>query len=149
MNTCKNADLSKKHPKVDGKKLKITIVLPYFNEEIGLKLLENTKKELSAQNVQQKNIKIIRVAGALEIPFACQKIATKYKPDAIIALGIIIRGQTKHFDLVAENTYQGIMRVQLEQKIPIIFGVLTCENVKQAKERIKEFATSALIQTTI
>lgn len=142
---------------VSNDKLKIAIILPYFNEELGLELLENTKKELLNQKVKASNIKLVRVAGALEIPFACQKIAEKYKPNAIIALGIIVRGKTKHFDLVSENTYQGIMKVQLEKKIPIAFGVLTCENAKQAKERTsasglnkgKEAALAALIQTTI
>lgn len=148
---------NKKIPKIDGKKLKIAIILPYFNEELGLELLANTKETLLANNVQEKNIKLIRVSGALEIPFACLQAIEKHKPDAVIALGIIIRGQTKHFDLVAENAYSGIMKVQLDKKIPISFGVLTCENTKQVKERIskkelnkgREFATAALLQTTI
>ncbi|MDD3862135.1 MAG: 6,7-dimethyl-8-ribityllumazine synthase [Candidatus Gracilibacteria bacterium] len=146
-----------KTPEINGKKLKIAIILPYFNENLGLELLENTKTELIANNVNPKNIQIFRVAGCLEIPFACQKIIKKHHPNAIIALGIIIRGQTKHFDLVAEQTYQGIMRVQLEKNTPISFGVIACENEKQAIERVKnskmnkgkEFAKAVLIQTTI
>jgi 6,7-dimethyl-8-ribityllumazine synthase len=148
---------NKKIPKIDGKKLKIAIILPYFNEELGLELLANTKETLLSNNVQEKNIKITRVSGALEIPFACQKVIEKYKPNAVIALGIIIRGQTKHFDLVSENAYSGIMKVQLEKKVPISFGILTCENLKQVKDRVskkelnkgKEFALAALLQTTI
>lgn len=146
-----------KIPKINGEKLKIAIVLPYFNDELGLELFENTKDELLENNISAKNIKLIRVAGCLEIPFACQKIIEKYKPNAIIALGIIIRGETKHFDLVAETTHQGIMQVQLTKKTPISFGIIACENKKQAIERInnkkmnkgKEFALAALIQTTI
>jgi len=142
---------------LDGSKLKIAVILPYFNDELGLELFENTKKELLANNVKDKNIKLIRVAGCLEIPFACQKTIEKYHPSAIIALGVIIRGETKHFDLVAENTYEGIMEVQLKKKTPISFGIIACENEKQAIARIdknklnkgKDFAIAALIQTTI
>ncbi len=142
--------------KVDGKKLKIAVVLPYFNEELGLELFENVKKELIRNNVSEKNITLSRVAGALELPFACKKIALK-KPDAIIALGIVIRGETSHYDLVTETAHQGLMKVQLEEVIPIIFGILACENIKQVKDRIsskgldkgKEFAQAALIQTLI
>lgn len=146
-----------KIPKIEGSKLKIAVILPYFNDELGLELFENTKAELLNQNVTLKNIKLVRVAGCLEIPFACQKIIEKYKPNAVIALGIIIRGETKHFDLVAETSHQGIMKVQLDKKIPISFGIIACENKKQAIERVqknklnkgKEFAITALIQTTI
>ena len=142
--------------KVDGKKLKIAVVLPYFNEELGLELFKNVKKELIKNNVSEKNITLSRVAGALGLPFACKKISLK-KPDAIIALGIVIRGETSHYDLVTETAHQGLMKVQLEEVIPIIFGILACENLKQVKDRIsskgldkgKEFAQAALIQTLI
>lgn len=140
---------------INGKKLKIAIILPYFNEELGLELLNNTKEELISNQVQISNIKVFRVAGALEIPFACQKIAKKF--NAIIALGIVIRGETTHYKLVTETTHQGLMRVQLDTKIPIIFGILACENLEQVLKRIskkglnkgKEFAEAALIQTLI
>lgn len=138
--------------KVNGKDLKVAIVLPYFNESIGLELLKNAKEELLKNKVQEKNIEIIRTAGALEIPFTCQKIIQTKKPDAIIALGIIIKGKTSHYDLVAENTYRGIMEVQLKTDTPISFGILACENIKQAKERIKkgkQAAQAALVQATL
>ncbi len=143
-----------KFPKINGEKFKIAIVLPYFNETLGLELLKNTKKELLKNNVQEKNIQLYRVSGALEIPFICKKIIKKKKINAIIALGVIIRGETNHYELVTENTYKGIMQVQLEEEIPIIFGVLGCENIKQAEKRInekklnkgKEFANTALLQ---
>lgn len=146
-----------KKVKINGESLKITIILPYFNDKLGLKLLESAQKELLNNGVKEKNIKLIRVAGCLEIQFACQKIAEKYKPSAIIALGVIIRGETKHFDLVAENTYSGIMKVQLEKKIPVSFGIIACENEKQAMIRVdknklnkgKDFAIATLLQTTI
>ncbi len=143
--------------KIDGKRLKFAIILPYFNENLGLELYENAKKELLKNNVQEKNITLTRVAGSLELPLACQKIIQKQKPDAVIALGVIIRGETSHYDLVTENTYRGIMKVQLKTGTPISFGVLGCENLAQAKKRISttglnkgaDAAIAALIQTTI
>ena len=148
---------NKKLPKINGENLKITIILPYFNEDLGIELFNNTKNTLIDNKVKEENIKIIRVSGALEIPFACQNEINKYKPNAIIALGVIIRGETKHFELVSENTYSGIMKVQLDKNTPIIFGILTCENIEQAKNRIDkkrlnkghEFAMATLIQTTL
>jgi 6,7-dimethyl-8-ribityllumazine synthase len=146
-----------KIPKINGKKLKIAVILPYFNDKLGVELFKNTQTELLKQGVEKKNIRLVRVAGCLEIPFACQKVIEKYKPNTIIALGIIIRGETKHFDLVAETTHQGIMRVQLDKKTPISFGIIACENKKQAIERVsktklnkgKEFAIATLLQTII
>ena len=138
--------------KPNGKNLKIAIVLPYFNEKLGLELLKNAKEELLKNNVQEKNIAIIRVAGALEIPFACKKIIGKMKPDAIIALGVVIHGETSHFELVTNTTYQGLMKVQLDTGIPISFGILACENIGQAKKRInkgREAAQAALLQTLL
>jgi len=142
---------------INGKKLKIAIILPYFNETLGLALLENTIEELKRNKVEDKNMIIVRVAGALEIPLACKKIIKKEKLDAIIALGIVIKGETTHYDLVSSISYNGLMQVQLESEIPISFGILCCNNIEQVKERIdakrlnkgKEFAQSVLIQTVI
>lgn len=150
-------ELSTKNLKINGKKLKISIILPYFNDKIGLTLLNNTKKELLKNHVQEKNIEVVRVSGALEIPLACQKIIKKKKPSAIIALGVIIRGETSHYDLVTKTAYNGIMEIQLKHNTPIIFGVLTCETAAQAQKRAsenglnkgKQFAQSALLQSTL
>ncbi len=149
--------LNETNIKVDGSQLKITIILPFFNEKLGLELLENSKEELLKNNVQAENIQVIRVAGALEIPLACQKTIKNKNPDAIIALGVIIRGETSHYDLVTEESYRGIMQVQLETGTPISFGILGCENLQQAEDRIKkdklnkgkDAAIAALIQTTL
>lgn len=148
---------STKKIKINGKNLKIAIILPYFNEKIGLELKKNAKEELIKNGVEEKNITLVRVAGALEIPFACQKIIKKKKPDAIIALGVIIKGETSHYYMVCKNTYEGIMKVQLENSTPISFGVLTCETEEQAQKRAsknglnkgKDAALAALIQTSI
>lgn len=142
---------------IDGSNLKIAFVLPYFNEAMGLELLKNAKEELLNNQVIEENITVTRVAGALEIPFACQKIIENQKPDAVIALGIVIRGETSHYDLVTQNCHQGIMDVQLKSGTPISFGILACENTAQAKERIsktglnkgKDAAIAALIQALL
>lgn len=146
-----------KEIQIDGTKLKISIILPYFNEKMGMELLANTEEELMRNGVKAEHIDTIRVAGALEIPFAAQKIAETVKPDAIIALGIVIRGETTHYDHVVETTHQGLMKVQLDSKTPIAFGILACENQKQAQERVdknglnkgKGAAIAALIQTQL
>ncbi len=139
---------------INGEKLKIAIVLPYFNEKLGLEILKNTKEELLKNHVQEKNIKLFRCAGTLEIPFTCKKIIEKYKPNVVIALGIVIRGETPHFDLVTQTTYNAIMDLQIAKNTPISFGILACENEKQVKERVsknklnkgKEYAIAALLQ---
>lgn len=141
--------------KFDGSTYKIAIVLPYFNESLGLELLENTIAEL--KNHKVSDIEIVRVAGTLEIPYACQKTIQDRNPDAIIALGIIIRGETSHYELVTETSHQGLMNIQLKHNTPIIFGLLGCENLKQAKARVskdglnkgKDAAQAALIQLQI
>jgi len=150
-------ELDRKEVQIDGSSVKIGIIIPYFSESIGLELLENCKKELLNQNVPEENIIIKRVAGALETPYASMKLVEKESPDAIIALGAIIRGESSHYDLVTNKTYDGLMKIQLKYKTPIIFGILTCENEKQARERSsksglnkgKQYAQAALIQATL
>lgn len=144
-------------PKINGSKLKISIVLPYFHDQLGQQLLSNCLEELKVNQVSEKKIKVIRVAGAFEIPYACQITAKKDKPDAIIALGIIIKGATPHFELIAESCHQGLMQVQLTTGVPISAAVLTCNNLKQVQERVaknklnkgKEAAQAALIQSQL
>lgn len=134
---------------LNGKGLNIAIILPYFNDELGKKLLKETQEELTQQGA---SFSTTRVFGSMEIAYACKKIIETKKPDAVIALGIIIRGETKHFDLVNEITHQGIMKVQLELNTPIVFGILPCENENQAVQRLhkgKDFAKTAIIQANL
>lgn len=149
--------LNQNHIELNGQDLKIAIILPYFNDQLGQELLQNTIDELTNQKVLQKNIQVHRVSGSLELPFAAQKIITTQKPDAVIALGIVIEGKTKHFDLVVQTSHQGLMDVQLKHGTTIAFGILACKNEAQAIERVskdqlnkgKEFAQAALIQATL
>lgn len=141
---------------VNGENLKIGIILPYFNEEMGSELMQNTKEELIKNGVKEDDIKVVRVFGALEIPYAAQKL---FEQDiqAIISLGVVIEGETSHYDLVTNTCYQGLMSAQLGAGKPIIFGVLTCKTEQQAEERINkdklnkgaEFAVAAIIQANL
>ncbi len=120
-----------------AKGTKIGIVKSVYNPEITDALLKSCMDELAKSGVNGKNIKVIEVPGAFEIPYACQKMALEKKYDAIIALGAIIRGDTPHFKYIAKACANGIMDVSLKMNIPVIFGVLTTENIKQAKDRIR------------
>lgn len=126
------------------------IVYTSWNEEIVSSLLENTKKELLSLGVNENNISVVEIPGAFEIPLASKSLASSV--DAVIALGAIIKGDTPHFDFIASSCAQGIVQVSLEEKKPIIFGVLTTNNEEQALERSDanrenkgaEFARSAM-----
>ncbi len=132
------------------KMLRIAVILSRFNEELGEELQKNTLKQLKKLGV--KKFDLYDVPGALELPFAALKIAKKEKHDAIIALGVVIRGETKHFDLVCEQTYAGLMEINTDEDTPVIFGVLAVENKKQALDRVRadrmnkgaEFADAAV-----
>ncbi len=121
--------------KSSGKDIKIAIVLSLFNEFIGQKLLEGALSCLKENNVLDENIDIVKVPGAFEIPLTADKLASLKKYDAIICLGAVIRGDTPHFDYVAGAASSGILQVSLKYSLPVIFGVLTTNNIEQAVER--------------
>jgi 6,7-dimethyl-8-ribityllumazine synthase len=121
--------------KISGKDIKVAIVLSLFNEFIGQKLLEGALKSLKENGVNEKNIDIVKVPGAFEIPLAAEKLASLKKYDTILCLGAVIRGETPHFDYVAEAASTGILQVSLKYSLPIAFGVLTTNNIEQAVER--------------
>ena len=123
---------------LDGKKLSIGIVQARFNEGITNALYEACHAELLALGVQEKNIKRVTVPGALEVPIALQAMAEQDDFDALIALGCIIRGETYHFELVANESGAGITRVALDTHTPIANAILTTENVSQAVARQEE-----------
>lgn len=114
---------------------KYCIVIARFNEFIGSKLLSGAIDELTRHGVDENNIDVIWVPGAFEIPLITQKAAKSNKYDAIITLGAIIKGSTAHFDFVASELSKGIASVSLQYSVPVMFGVLTCDNLEQAIER--------------
>lgn len=137
---------------LDGSSIRVAVILPYFNDLLGNELYDNVEKELLKLKVPEKNITLVRVPGALETPLTAKKLALSKNHDVIIALGIIIRGETPHFEYVAQESIHGCMQVQLETMTPIISGILAVENEEQAKDRVsvdklnkgKEFAQTAI-----
>ncbi len=111
------------------------IVVARFNEFITSKLLSGALDELRRHGVSEDNIDVVWTPGSFEIPLVAQKCARTKKYDAIIALGAIIRGATAHFDYVSAELSKGIAKVSLDESLPVIFGVLTTENIEQAIER--------------
>ncbi|MCC7197020.1 6,7-dimethyl-8-ribityllumazine synthase [Candidatus Peregrinibacteria bacterium] len=131
-----NKDSSKKE--LNGKDLKISIVFSRFNDSLGNTLLQNTLETLNKLKVPTKNILVTRVPGALELPITAKLITKKQKPDAIIALGIVIKGDTSHYDHVCTETHRGLMNVSLETQTPVVFGVITAFTENQAVERVQK-----------
>uniref|UniRef100_UPI00402530AA 6,7-dimethyl-8-ribityllumazine synthase n=1 Tax=Candidatus Stercorousia sp. TaxID=3048886 RepID=UPI00402530AA len=114
---------------------KFCIIISRFNDFIGSKLLSGAIDELKRHGVSDENIDIVKVPGAFEIPLAAMKFAKTKKYNAIITLGAIIRGATTHYEHVSAELSKGIAQVSLQTEVPVIFGVLTTENIEQAIER--------------
>ena len=129
--------------KLDGKKLVIGIVQARFNEGITNALAAACLDELAALGVDEKNITHVRVPGALEVPCALQALADTEKFDALIALGCIIRGETYHFELVANESGAAVTRLALDYRMPIANAILTVENLAQAQARQTEKGSDA------
>lgn len=120
---------------LNGQDLRVGIVQARFNEEHCVALTTACIEELIKLGVTQADIKLVTVPGALEIPFALQKLAETGEFDGLVALGAIIRGETYHFELVSNESAAGITRICLESGLPIANGVLTCETDEQAHVR--------------
>jgi 6,7-dimethyl-8-ribityllumazine synthase len=114
---------------------RVEIVASRFNEFITTKLIEGAVDTLVRHGVQEEQIEIVWVPGAFEIPAVARRLAKKRKQDAIICLGCVIRGDTPHFDYIAAEASKGIASVGFESDIPVVFGVLTTDNIEQAIER--------------
>ena len=120
---------------LDGRKLYIGIVQARFNESITNALASACKAELAALGVADKHIEHVLVPGALEVPVALQALAERNQYDALIALGCIVRGETYHFELVANESGAGVSRIALDYKLPIANAIITTENMAQAVAR--------------
>ena len=115
---------------------RVAIVVARFNSFINENLVDGALDVLKRQGlVPDEQITLVRVPGAVEIPLAVKKLAKSGNVDAIIALGCVIRGDTYHFELVANENSKGMAQVMLEYEIPVAFGVLTTDNVEQAIQR--------------
>lgn len=114
---------------------KFCILVSRFNEFITSKLLSGAIDELKRHDVKEENITVVWAPGAFEIPLVAKKCAKTGKYDAIIALGAVIKGATSHYDYVCAEVSKGVSAVNLEIEVPVIFGVLTTDNIEQAIER--------------
>jgi 6,7-dimethyl-8-ribityllumazine synthase len=114
---------------------RFAVVAARFNEDITNRLLDGALTGLRERGVAEGAVTVVRVPGSFEIPLAAKELALTGKYDAIICLGCVIRGDTRHFELVADGCAAGIRDVSLECRVPVIFGVQAVENLEQALER--------------
>lgn len=131
---------------------RFAIIVARFNEYLTRQLLEGALDTLLSHGAREKDIQVVHVPGAFEIPLVAKKLARKKKTDAVITLAVIIRGQTKHFEQVAIQTARGLREVSLKSEVPVILGVIPAESVDDAIERVglkqmnkgREWALSAI-----
>ena len=121
--------------KVVAEGMKVGIVVARFNEFITSKLLSGAIDGLVRHDVNEDDVDVAWVPGAFEIPLVASKMAKSIKYDAVICLGAVIRGSTSHYDYVCNEVSKGIAAVSMENDIPVMFGVITTENIEQAIER--------------
>ena len=120
---------------MNGGSHRYAIVASRFNGFIVDRLIEGALDTLTRHGVSSDDVEIFKVPGGFELPLAADKVAERGQCDAIIALGAVIRGSTPHFDFVANEATKGLAQVSLDRKMPIAFGVLTCDTIEQAIER--------------
>lgn len=135
----------------DASNYKVGVVVAQFNKNFTSVMLNNCLVELKKYKIKEKNIKIIKVAGCVEIPVALQALAKTKKYNCLVALGAIIKGGTDHYHFVAKIVTDGILRAMLDYNLPIGFGVLTCVNTAQTKARLSigAQAAQAALQTAL
>ena len=121
--------------RLDAKGLRIALLASRFNETITKSLLEGALSALRRHGLDDASITVAWVPGAFELPMTAKRLADSGEFDAIVCLGAVIRGATTHYDYVCSQAAAGIARVSLDTGVPVIFGVLTTENIEQAIER--------------
>lgn len=119
----------------DGQGLRVGIVVSRFNDFFSERLLEGALDGLLRQGVADQDITVVKVPGAFEIPLAAQSLSVSGQLEAIICLGVVIRGETPHFEHVSAQVARGVASVNLKAGIPVIFGVVTADTLEQAVER--------------
>ncbi len=125
-------------PDLDGEGLHVGIVRARFNEEIGRTQLDACLQELARLGVDERDVMVVSVPGALEMGVSLAQMAETFEFDALIALGAVVRGETYHFEIVSNESASAISRISLETGIPVANGVLTTETMDQARERAQE-----------
>ena len=122
----------REEPVLDGLGLRVAVVCGRFNDHVTVRLLEGVRRGLAACKVDEADVTEVWVPGAFEIPLTAKVFAMSGTVDAVVCIGSVIRGDTAHFDFVAGQCAEGIQRVGLETEVPVIFGVLTTEDLDQA-----------------
>ncbi len=117
-----------------GEGLKIGIIASRFNSTLVDRLVEGAYDALKRHGVKEEHVKLVKVPGAWEIPIACKKLI-KTDVDGILALGVLIRGQTPHFDYISAEVSKGLAMISLEIEKPVAFGIITADSIEQAIER--------------
>ncbi len=128
---------------IQGEGLRVAIVKARFNDAITTKLNDDCVAELERLGVHKRHIRQVTVPGALEIPTALEILAQADEFDAMVALGCVIRGETYHFELVSNQSADGVMRVSMRHRVPIANGILTVENLAQAQARAQTHGAGA------
>lgn len=121
-------------PPLDGAGLRVAVACARFHEAIADRLLDGAVRELDRLGVRGEDVRVVRVPGAFELPVAARHLI-RAGADAVVCLGVVIRGETAHFDFVAGEAARGIARAGEETGVPVLFGVLTVETEEQARER--------------
>ena len=119
----------------DGEGLKFGIVVSRFNDFIATKLLEGAMDALTRHSVSEDDVTVVRVPGSWEIPLAAKRLAESGDFDAVLCLGVLIRGHTAHFDYIAAEASKGVAQASMETGVPLMFGIVTAESLEQAIER--------------
>ncbi len=120
---------------LDAKGFRFGLVVSRFNELLTGRLVEGALDCLARHGAADEDLTLIRVPGAWELPLAAQRLASSGKVHAVVAIGVLIRGATPHFDVLAAETAKGLAQVALSSGVPVSFGVLTCDSLEQALER--------------
>ncbi len=120
---------------LDGAGLRVAVLLSRFNEVVGNRLLDGAVAALARRGVRSRDVLVVKVPGAFELPSVARRLARSGRHDAIVCLGAVVRGETPHFDYVAGEASRGIARVSYETGVPVLFGVLTADTVEQALDR--------------
>ncbi len=118
-----------------GKNLRVGIVVADWNDNITYKLLDGAIETLKANQVDESDILVKHVPGSVELTYAAKYMVQNKMVDAVIVLGCVVRGDTPHFDYVCESVTQGVTLLNVNYDVPVIFGVLTTENMQQAEDR--------------
>jgi 6,7-dimethyl-8-ribityllumazine synthase len=120
---------------LDAKGLKVVLIASRWNDVVTSRLVESAKDGLLRHGADEKNLDLVKVPGSFELPQAAAKLAASGRYDAVVALGCLVRGETPHFDVLANEAAKGLSQAAITSGVPVIFGVLTCDTLEQAIDR--------------